>query len=126
MEQDIKIFGKDYPTDDGTCVRDYVHINDLCNAHSLALKRMQETGESASYNLGNGNGFSVQQVVDIAKQVTGKDFTVVEDKKREGDPAVLVADSTRARAELEWTPKYDKLETIIETAWNWEQSFFNQ
>jgi UDP-glucose 4-epimerase len=124
--QDIKIFGKDYPTDDGTCVRDYVHINDLCDAHSLALKRMRETGQSAAYNLGNGNGFSVQQVVDIAKQVTGKDFTVVEDNKREGDPAVLVADSTRARAELGWTPKYDKLETIIETAWNWEQNFFNQ
>jgi UDP-glucose 4-epimerase len=124
--QDIKIFGKDYPTDDGTCVRDYIHINDLCDAHSLALKKMRETGQSAAYNLGNGNGFSVQQVVDIAKQVTGKDFTVVEDKKREGDPAVLVADSTHARAELGWTPKYDKLETIIETAWNWEQNFFNR
>ena len=124
--QEIKIFGNDYPTDDGTCVRDYVHINDLCEAHSLALTRMQQTGNSASYNLGNGNGFSVQQVVDIAKQVTGKNFTVVEDKKREGDPAVLVADSSRARAELGWTPKYDKLETIVETAWNWEKNFFNQ
>jgi UDP-glucose 4-epimerase len=124
--QDIKIFGKDYPTDDGTCVRDYVHINDLCDAHSLALQQMQKTGKSAAYNLGNGNGFSVQQVIDISKQITGKDFTVIEDEKREGDPAVLVADSTNARTELGWTPKYDKLETIIETAWNWEQNFLNR
>lgn len=124
--QDIKIFGKDYPTDDGTCVRDYVHINDLCEAHSLALKMMKSTGKSASYNLGNGNGFSVQQVINTAKQVTGRDFSVVEDKKREGDPAVLVADSTLARKKLGWKPKYGELETIIETAWDWEQNFLSK
>lgn len=122
--ENIKIFGQDYPTEDGTCVRDYVHINDLCEAHSLALKRMRDRGESARYNLGNGKGFSVRQVIDATKAVTGKDFTVIEDARRPGDPAVLVADSTRARDELNWQPRFDKLETIIETAWNWETSFF--
>lgn len=123
---DIKIFGNDYPTDDGTCVRDYVHINDLCEAHSLALERMKKTGQSARYNLGNGKGFSVQQVIDSAKQVSGKDFTVITTERRPGDPAVLVADATLARQELNWQPKFDQLETIIETAWNWETSFFGQ
>ncbi|MFC1588870.1 UDP-glucose 4-epimerase GalE [Pseudomonadota bacterium] len=123
---DIKIFGQDYPTDDGTCVRDYVHINDLCDAHSLALQRMQKTGQSARYNLGNGKGFSVQQVIDTAKQVSGKDFKVIATERRAGDPALLVADSTLAMQELGWQPKYDQLETIIETAWNWETNFFAQ
>ena len=121
--EDIKIFGQDYATEDGTCVRDYVHINDLCEAHSLGLERMQKTGESARYNLGNGTGFSVQQVIDAAKQVSGKDFTVTQDNRRAGDPAVLVADSKLARKELGWSPKFDQLETIIETAWNWEVNF---
>ncbi|MDH5388930.1 MAG: UDP-glucose 4-epimerase GalE [Gammaproteobacteria bacterium] len=121
--EDIKIFGQDYATDDGTCVRDYVHINDLCEAHSLALTRMQKTGNSARYNLGNGKGFSVQQVIDSAKQVSGKDFKVTITKRRAGDPAVLVADSTLARQELNWQPKFDQLETIIETAWQWEIDF---
>jgi UDP-glucose 4-epimerase len=121
--EDIKIFGDDYPTDDGTCVRDYVHINDLCEAHSLALKRMQKTGKSARYNLGNGKGFSVQQVIDAAKHVSEKDFTVTHADRRAGDPAVLVADSKLARQELGWTPKFDQLETIIETAWQWETKF---
>lgn len=121
--ENIKIFGQDYPTDDGTCVRDYVHINDLCEAHSLALKRMQEKSESARYNLGNGKGFSVREVIDTTMSVTGKDFTVIEDARRPGDPAVLVADSQRARNELNWQPQFDKLETIIETAWQWETDF---
>ena len=124
--EDIKVFGQDYATDDGTCVRDYVHINDLCEAHSLALARMKITGNSARYNLGNGKGFSVQQVIDTAKQVSGKDFKVVTTDRRAGDPAVLVADSTLARQELDWQPKFDQLETIIETAWQWETSFFAQ
>lgn len=122
--EDIKIFGQDYPTEDGTCVRDYVHINDLCEAHSLALTRMQETNQSARYNLGNGKGFSVQQVIDTAKQVSGIDFKVVTTDRRAGDPAILVADSTLAKKELGWQPKFDKLETIIETAWQWETTFF--
>lgn len=124
--EDIKIFGQDYATDDGTCVRDYVHINDLCEAHSLALARMQKTGNSARYNLGNGKGFSVQEVIDTAKQVSAKDFKVITTDRRAGDPAILVADSTLARQELGWQPKFDQLETIIETAWQWETSFFAQ
>ena len=121
--QDIKIFGQDYPTEDGTCVRDYVHINDLCDAHSLALDHMKKTGQSARYNLGNGQGFSVQQVIDATKRVSGKDFTVIHAERRAGDPAVLVADSKLARKDLGWAPKFDQLETIIETAWRWETNY---
>ena len=121
--KDIKIFGTDYPTEDGTCVRDYIHINDLCEAHSLALQRMQQTRSSARYNLGNGKGFSVQQVIDTTRKVTGKDFKVTRDNRRPGDPAVLVADSQLARQELGWQPEHADLESIIETAWNWETEF---
>jgi UDP-glucose 4-epimerase len=121
--EDIRVFGDDYPTEDGTCVRDYIHINDLCEAHSLALKRMQDTGRSAAYNLGNGKGFSVQQVIDTTRKVTGKDFKVTRDDRRPGDPAVLVADSKLAQQELVWQPQHTGLESIIETAWNWETEF---
>jgi UDP-glucose 4-epimerase len=121
--EDIKVFGTDYPTDDGTCVRDYIHIKDLCEAHSLALKHMQATGNSARYNLGNGRGFSVQQVIDATRKVTGRDFKVTEDTRRPGDPAVLVADSTLAKSELGWQPEYNDLEAIIATAWQWETGF---
>lgn len=120
---DIKVFGDDYPTDDGTCVRDYIHINDLCEAHSLALHRMVKEDSSARYNLGNGKGFSVQQVIDIAKQVSGNDFKVSIEPRRAGDPAVLVADATRAQAELDWRPKFAELSGIVETAWRWETDF---
>ncbi len=119
----ISIFGQDYETDDGTCVRDYIHINDLCDAHSLALERLMVTGNSARYNLGNGKGYSVQQVIDTTKRVTGVDFNVIHAEKRAGDPAVLIADSNLAMSELGWRPKFDKLENIIETAWRWEQDF---
>ena len=121
--EDIRVFGDDYPTEDGTCVRDYIHINDLCKAHSLALKRMQDTSRSARYNLGNGRGFSVQQVIDTTRKVTGKDFKVTRDDRRPGDPAVLVADSKLAQQELGWKPEHTDLESIIETAWNWETEF---
>ena len=121
--EDIKVFGTDYPTEDGTCVRDYIHINDLCKAHSLALEHMQQTGRSARYNLGNGKGFSVQQVIDTTRAVTGRDFTVTRTERRPGDPAVLVADSQRARQELGWRPEHEDLESIIATAWNWETGF---
>jgi UDP-glucose 4-epimerase len=120
---DIKVFGDDYPTDDGSCVRDYIHIHDLCTAHSLGLDRMRETGRSARYNLGNGNGFSVQQVIDSARKVTGRDIRVSIEPRRAGDPAVLVADSTLARTELKWRPAYADLDTIIANAWRWETDF---
>jgi UDP-glucose 4-epimerase len=124
--EEIRIFGTDYPTEDGTCVRDYIHINDLCEAHSSALKHMQETGSSGRYNLGNGKGFSVQQVIDTTRKVTGRDFRVTEDNRRPGDPAVLVADSTLAQQQLGWQPKHTDLESIIATAWQWETSFLCQ
>ena len=120
---DIKVFGNDYATDDGTCVRDYVHINDLCEAHSLALKYIQDNDTSVQYNLGNGKGFSVQQVIDSVREVSGKGFKVTHDARRPGDPAILVADSSLAMSELGWQPKHTELESIIETAWNWEINF---
>ncbi len=121
--EDIKVFGDDYPTDDGTCVRDYIHINDLCEAHSLALQCMIEKDQSARYNLGNGKGFSVKQVIDVAKQVSGNDFKVSIEPRRAGDPAELVADATLAHEELNWQPKFADLEQIVKTAWDWEINF---
>ena len=121
--EDIKVFGNDYPTEDGTCIRDYIHINDLCDAHMLALERMTQTGTSACYNLGNGQGFSVQQVIDATRDVTGKDFKITQAERRAGDPAVLVADSRLAQQELGWHPAHTELESIIETAWRWETEF---
>lgn len=124
--EDIKIFGNDYPTDDGTCVRDYIHINDLCEAHSLALQRMINTDQSARYNLGNGKGFSVKQVVDVAMEVSGKDIKVTMEPRRAGDPAVLVADATLARHELNWQPEFAELKDIVQTAWDWEINFLSK
>ncbi len=121
--QDIKVFGDDYATDDGTCVRDYIHINDLCEAHSLALQNMINKDQSARYNLGNGTGFSVKQVIDVAREVSGNDFKVTIEPRREGDPAVLVADDTLAKQELNWQPKFDTLSEIVKTAWRWETNF---
>lgn len=106
--------------------RGYVHINDLCDAHSLSLEKMQKSGDSARYNLGNGKGFSVQQVIDTVKRVANKEFKVIHAEKRAGDPAVLVADSTLAKQALGWTPRFEQLETIIETAWQWETTFFTR
>ena len=119
----IYIFGDDYETRDGTCVRDYIHISDLCEAHRLALSRMQQTGNSGHYNLGNGTGYSVQQVIDTTREVTGREFAVKHDDRRPGDPAVLVADSTLAKQELGWQPQYPDLESIISSAWHWETEF---
>ncbi len=117
----IQVFGRDYPTPDGTCVRDYIHVMDLCDAHMLAIEKLLSTGESARYNLGNGNGFSVQEVIDSASRVTGREIKVLYDVRRDGDPAVLVADSHQARRALGWKPRYAKLDTIVEHAWKWEQ-----
>jgi UDP-glucose 4-epimerase len=124
--EDIKVFGDDYATDDGTCVRDYIHINDLCEAHSLALQKMVADDKSARYNLGNGKGFSVRQVIDVAKHVSGNDFKVSIEPRRSGDPAVLVADATLAKNELNWQPKFAELEDIVKTAWQWETEFLSK
>lgn len=117
----ISVFGRDYDTPDGTCIRDYVHIADLCEAHWLALQSLMNGGSSQAYNLGNGHGFSVQEVINTAEAVTGRKIQVMNAPRREGDPARLVADSTLVRNALGWQPKYADLATIIEHAWAWEK-----
>jgi len=119
--ESIHVFGRDYDTPDGTCVRDYIHVNDLCQAHLAALERVVGGGDSAAYNLGNGNGFSVNEVIETARKVTGREIPVVDSPRRPGDPAILVADAALARKELGWEPERPALETIIEDAWRWEQ-----
>ncbi|BBO86887.1 UDP-glucose 4-epimerase GalE [Desulfosarcina ovata] len=115
----IQVFGTDYPTTDGTCIRDYVHVNDLAQAHLLALNALFDGGASAVYNLGSSSGYSVKEVIRIAERVTGKKIPVVEGPRRLGDPAVLVASSEKIKNRLGWVPVYDDLEKIIRTAWNW-------
>jgi UDP-glucose 4-epimerase len=117
----VTIFGSDYPTPDGTCIRDYIHVDDLCGAHLLALERLMREDASSAYNLGNSQGFSVRQIIATAEQVIGKQIPTVIGPRRAGDPAVLVADSKKAMAELGWRPKYQDLATIIRHAWAWEQ-----
>lgn len=116
----LTVFGADYATPDGTCIRDYIHVTDLCEAHWLALQRLWDGGASTVYNLGNGNGFSVRQVIETASAVTGRQLPVRYGPRRPGDPARLVADANRARAELGWEPRYADLREIIAHAWRWE------
>jgi UDP-glucose 4-epimerase len=116
----ISVFGRDYDTPDGTCIRDYIHIQDLCSAHWLALKSLVNGANSQAYNLGNGSGFSVQEVINTAEQVTGRKISVVDAVRRQGDPARLVADSKLVSKQLGWQPQYADLATIIEHAWKWE------
>ena len=116
----VTVFGADHDTPDGTCIRDYVHVNDLCEAHLLALRALGDGAPGAAYNLGNGDGFSVREVIDAAEVVTGAPIPVVYGPRRAGDPARLVSDSTRARAELGWNPRYPELKTIVSHAWKWE------
>ncbi len=118
----IKIFGTDYPTPDGTCIRDYIHVNDLADVHVLALEHLLQGGNSEVFNCGYGYGYSVREVIETAKRVTGIDFKVEETDRREGDPAVLVADSKKLKEKLKWFPKFDDLEYIIKTAWEWEKN----
>jgi UDP-glucose 4-epimerase len=117
--ENIKIFGTDYSTSDGTCIRDYIHVSDLTGAHLLALESLLSGGDSAVYNLGNSRGYSVREVIDTARKVTGKPIPAIEEDKRPGDPAVLVADSGKIKKKLGWKPEYQDLEAIIKTAWNW-------
>jgi UDP-glucose 4-epimerase len=118
QRENVHIFGTDYATPDGTCIRDYIHIEDLCSAHLLALKKLSSESELV-YNLGNGTGFSVCEVIETVKKVSGKKFKVVESPRRPGDPPVLTADAGKAMKELGWRPKYPQLEKIVETAWKW-------
>jgi UDP-glucose 4-epimerase len=118
----LQVFGTDYPTPDGTCVRDYIHVSDLSEAHILALESQVGQDRSEVFNLGYGHGYSVREVVRAAKKVTGIDFPVEETARREGDPPSLIADSSKAKTILDWQPKYDDLEFIIKTAWEWENA----
>jgi len=119
--QSIGINGTDYATPDGTCIRDYVHIMDLADAHILALNYLMNNGASDVFNCGYGHGYSVREVIQTARTVTGKDFTVVNSVRREGDPPVLVADSSKIKKCLNWTPRNDDLVSIIKSAWEWEK-----
>ena len=119
----LGVFGDDYDTPDGTGVRDYIHVNDLAKAHIDAYEYLCNENESNVFNLGNGKGFSVKEVIDMVKKVTGKDFPVKLDERREGDPDILIADATKIKDKLGWTPQYD-LETIVESAWNWHKKIY--
>lgn len=116
----IAVFGRDYDTPDGTCIRDYIHIADLCSAHLLALNMLSDGGHSNCFNLGNGEGFSVQQVIDAAQRIAGVSIQIVDAERRAGDPARLVADASRARRVLGWVPQHAELDAIIADAWRWE------
>ncbi|MEJ2697192.1 MAG: UDP-glucose 4-epimerase GalE [Candidatus Sulfobium sp.] len=121
LRDHLDIFGTDYDTPDGTCIRDYIHVDDLIGAHVLALDHLAAGGEGGIFNCGYGRGYSVREVVETARRVTGIDFPVKETGRRAGDPPSLVADSSRLRKELGWKPAHDNLEYIIKTAWDWEK-----
>lgn len=120
IRDSISIFGTNYNTPDGTCIRDYIHVNDLARAHILAYEYLVNGGKSDFFNLGNGKGYSVKEIIDTCKKVTGVDFKVETTNRREGDPDVLVADSSKVKDVLGWTPQYD-LETIVSSAWDWHK-----
>lgn len=123
--ESISIFGGDYPTPDGTCIRDYIHVCDLADAHLLAVDHLIQGGDSGIYNLGNGKGFSVKEVIEIAREVTGHPIPAKMEPRRAGDPAVLVASSDKCKSELGWKPVRTDLKTIIQDAWNWHQNHPN-
>jgi len=118
--KEIKIFGTDYSTKDGTGIRDYIHVTDLVDAHMLALKKLLSANKSNCYNLGNGKGYSVKEIIEVARKVTGYPIPAIKSKRRAGDPAVLIADSTKIQKELNWKPKYG-LNEIIKSAWEWHK-----
>ena len=117
----IEIFGDDYPTQDGTCVRDYVHVMDIVEAHMLAMENLVNTNKSQVFNIGNSKGFSVKQIIQMTKEITKVDIPVKILARRKGDPAQLIADNKKITNILNWNPKYSDLETIVKTAWNWEK-----
>ncbi|HEY2381443.1 MAG TPA: UDP-glucose 4-epimerase GalE [Terriglobia bacterium] len=120
LRNDVRIFGADYPTPDGTCLRDYIHVSDLARAHVMGLRKLMEGDvQSQAFNLGTGHGYSVREVIEAARRVTRKDFRVIETERRPGDPPELVAAVDRARKRLEWTAAESGLEHIVETAWKW-------
>jgi len=121
-KNDIKIFGTDYETPDGTCLRDYVHVNDLVAAHFLALQGLMDGHRNSIYNLGNSRGYSVKEVINIAESVSGIKIKVTESDRRPGDSAILVADSRKIRGDLGWSPVYEDLRQIMQTAWNWHKN----
>lgn len=121
--KNVTVFGRDYDTPDGTCIRDYVHVTDLASAHALALDYLIRSDNSSIFNLGNGQSFSVQEVIDTARRITGKTILVTDEPRRAGDPPRLVADSSKARQILRWQPKYSDLGTIVDHAWRWEQQW---
>jgi UDP-glucose 4-epimerase len=125
QREHIAIYGDDYPTPDGTCIRDYLHVSDLADAHILALDMLRKGGESNVFNLGSGKGFSVKEMIEVARKVTGHPIPAVVQARRSGDPAVLVASSDKIKQQLGWNPSRDSLETIIQTAWNWHRQHPN-
>lgn len=122
--KDVRIFGTDYNTKDGTCIRDYIHVTDLAYAHILAMEYLQNGGASDSFNLGNGNGFTVKEVIDEVRRITGKEIKFTECDKRPGDPPSLIGSSEKARKILYWKPVYNSLSTIVETAWKWHKKLW--
>jgi UDP-glucose 4-epimerase len=118
-EESIAVFGDDYPTPDGTCIRDYIHVRDLCQAHLLSLAHLAAGGAGGVFNLGNGSGFSVREVIESVRRVSGKDFSVVVEERRAGDPPALVASSEKIRSALGWRPSFKDIDGIVESAWRW-------
>jgi UDP-glucose 4-epimerase len=123
LQGELTVFGNDYPTEDGTCIRDYIHITDLAQAHYLALHHLLDGGDSKKYNLGNGSGYSILDVINRARQVTGEEIQFTFAARRPGDPAVLVGSAEKVVRELGWKPEFNTLETILETAWKWHSRF---
>lgn len=124
QREDIKIFGVDYPTPDGSCVRDYIHVEDLADVHRIAVET-QKPGEFRYYNIGTGSGVSVKELIEVAREVTGHDIPAIPSARREGDPPELYADPTKVNAELGWQPKHADIRPVIETAWQWQRTHPN-
>ncbi len=121
VRESVSVFGTDYPTPDGTCIRDYIHVMDLASAHVLGLEYLLQGGESNKFNLGNGSGFSVKQVIETARKITGREILAIEHDRRPGDPPALIGSGEKARTVLGWQPEYGDLEQIISHAWSWHQ-----